>query len=146
MNDQTNPASEAVYESSFDSDHGLATARETLSQFLDAAGVQAVYGEPVQNGDIIVIPSAEVLSVMGFGVGTGRSRGSDENASGGGGGGGGRVLSRPVAAIVISPDDARVEPIVDVTKVALAGLTAAGFMLGMLMRMSRRRAPDLESD
>ncbi len=147
MEDQVIPTDETTSESDLESS-GIETVRETLSQFLEAAGVQAVYGEPVQNGDIIVIPSAEVLSVMGFGVGTGRGANDNrqEVGSGSGGGGGGRVLSRPVAAIVISPDDARVEPIVDVTKIALAGLTAAGFMIGMLMRMSRRRAGDFESE
>jgi uncharacterized spore protein YtfJ len=128
----------------------IETVHETLDKFLDAANVYAAYGEPVYHGDTAVIPTAEVLSVMGFGVGSGYGRGNDENDSGqgggAGGGGGGRVLSRPVAVIVASPEGVRVEPVVDVTKVALAALTAAGFMVGMLVRMtgSRRRMPNLE--
>jgi uncharacterized spore protein YtfJ len=58
---------------------------------------------------------------------------------GNGGGGGGRILSRPVAVVIASPEGVRVEPVVDITKVALAGLTALGFMIGMMFRMSRRR-------
>ena len=116
--------------------------RNTLDKLLETARVQAVYGEPVRNGDTVVIPTAEVLGLMGFGIGTGGSRDDKQQASGGiGGGGGGRTLSRPVAAIVLTPNRVRVEPIVDVTKVWMAGLTAAGFMFAMLARMSRRRVP-----
>jgi hypothetical protein len=49
------------------------------------------------------------------------------------------VFSRPVAVIIASPEGVRVEPVVDVTKIALAALTAAGFMVGMLLRMNRPR-------
>jgi uncharacterized spore protein YtfJ len=58
---------------------------------------------------------------------------------GSGGGGGGRVLSRPVAIIVSSPEGVYIEPVIDVTKIALAALTAAGFMVGMVTKMLRSR-------
>jgi len=61
--------------------------------------------------------------------------------SGGGGGGGGRVLARPVAAIIMSPTSVRVEPIVDVTKIALAVFTTLGFMTAMLTRMNKSGRP-----
>jgi uncharacterized spore protein YtfJ len=89
---------------------------------------------------------------MGFGVGSGRGTGysketdSDEEqsdevseGSGSGGGGGGRVLARPAAVIISTPEGVRVEPVVDVTKLGLAALTAAGFMVGMLLRMMNPR-------
>jgi uncharacterized spore protein YtfJ len=120
---------------------GMATVQETMDTFLSAAGVHAVYGEPVGYGESIVLPAAEVVSVMGFGLGYGGGAGSTDRAGsgfGGGGGGGGRVLSRPVAAIIISPGGVRVDPIVDVTKLGLAALTAFGFMATMAWRMSRR--------
>lgn len=112
---------------------------KTVGKLLDAAKVGAVYGQPVQYADTTIIPTAEVLSVawVGAGVGGGKSA-KDENIGGGNGaGGGGRVLSRPVAAIVITSGEVRVEPIWDVTKLVLAGLTAAGFCLAMIARMSR---------
>ncbi len=112
-------------------------AEKTMSKFLEAGTVRAVYGEPTEYGDITIIPSAEVVSVMGFGLGAGTGETGEGRASGAGGGGG--IQSRPVAAIVISPNGVRVEPIVDVTKVWLAGLTAAGFIAGMVARMNRRR-------
>jgi len=126
--------------------------QDTLGEFLQSASVEAVYGVPIQDGDTLIIPAAEVLTVMGFGVGSGRGTGyakesdseeeqSDEvsEGSGSGGGGGGRVLARPAAVIISTPEGVRVEPVVDVTKLGLAALTAAGFMVGMLLRMMNPR-------
>jgi uncharacterized spore protein YtfJ len=107
--------------------------------------VRVVYGEPIQHDDTIIIPTAEVLCGLGFGVGSGRGSNTEEDSdkpasgSASGGGGGGRILSRPVAVVVASPEGVRVEPVVDITKIALAGLTALGFMVGMMFRMSSRR-------
>jgi uncharacterized spore protein YtfJ len=65
----------------------------------------------------------------------------DENAggfgNGGGGGGGGRIFSRPVAVIVASPQGVEVKPVLDTTKIALAAVTAFGFMFSMMARMRR---------
>lgn len=126
----------------------LNTMQTTLDKFLSAANVEAVYGPPLSQGENIVIPAAEVLSIVGFGLGSGGgSQGIAENentGSGSGGGGGGRVLARPVAAIVISPAGVRVEPIVDVTKIALALFTTLGFMMALLTRMKSIRPPKLD--
>lgn len=134
--------------------------QETFELFLETADVSRVYGEPIQHGETIIIPAAEILTGLGFGLGygagsaqgedmsegdateSGSGRGSG-SGSGGGGGGGGRTLSRPVAVIVAGPDGVQVQPVVDPTKIALAALTAFGFMAGMLMRM-RRAANSLE--
>jgi uncharacterized spore protein YtfJ len=122
----------------------LNTVQSTLDKFLTAANVDAVYGPPVSQGENVVIPAAEVLSVVGFGIGMGVGQGPNEsenkgNGGGAGGGGGGRVLARPVAAIIMSPRGVRVEPIVDVTKIVLAVFTTLGFMATMLTRMNKRR-------
>lgn len=116
----------------------------TMDKFLDTAGVEAVYAAPIKHADSMIIPAAEVLCVMGFGAGSGSGVGTSSEegqesgyGTGGGGGGGGRTLSRPVAVIVASPDGVRVEPVIDPTKIALAALTAGGFMMGMMMRMLR---------
>ncbi len=118
-------------------------ADKTVNKLLDAARVEAAYGQAVQYADATIIPTAEILSVawIGSGVGGGRSNENNSIGGGNGAGGGGRVLSRPVAAIVITSSGVRVEPILDVTKVGLAALTAGGFALAMMARMSRRRAP-----
>ena len=119
--------------------------QDTMEEFLAAADVSVVYGEPIQHGDTIIIPTAEVLCGLGFGVASGSGTSAEENpdkpskGSGLGGGGGGRILSRPVAVVVASSEGVRVEPVVDITKIGLAALTALGFMVGMMFRMSSRR-------
>jgi uncharacterized spore protein YtfJ len=124
---------------------GLDVFQDTMEEFLAAADVRVVYGEPIEHDDTVIIPTAEVLCGLGFGVGSGSGTSADQSpdkpslGSGSGGGGGGRILSRPVAVVVASPEGVRVEPVVDITKIALAGLTAVGFMVGMMFRMSSRR-------
>ena len=125
----------------------LDSMQQNMDKFLSAAHVDAVYGAPIVHEDSLIIPTAEVLSFAGFGIGGGSGTGpASENPEAGspegegfGGGGGGRVLSRPVAVIIASPEGVRVEPVVDVTKIGLAALTAAGFMFGMWLRMMRPR-------
>jgi uncharacterized spore protein YtfJ len=124
---------------------GLDMFQDTMEEFLAAADVRVVYGEPIEHDDTMIIPTAEVLCGLGFGVGSGSGTSTEQNpekpsqGSGSGGGGGGRILSRPVAVVIASPEGVRVEPVVDITKIALAGLTAVGFMVGMMFRMSSRR-------
>jgi uncharacterized spore protein YtfJ len=127
----------------------LGTAREaadtiesTMEKFLEAANVDHVYSEPVKYGDTVVIPAAEVISAAGFGLGLGSgSSGEEEEGEGGGvvgaGGGGGRVLARPVAVVVASPEGVCVEPVADRTKVLLAAITTFGFMFSVLARIKK---------
>lgn len=113
---------------------------DSISEFISTADVQRVYGAPIKEGDVTIIPTAEVLAGLGFGYGSGFGPGQKtERSGGGGGGGGGRTFSRPVAVIIVTPEEVKVSPVVDVTKIALAGLTTFGFMLGMLRQMTRRR-------
>ncbi len=109
-----------------------ADPQRVVQSMLDTASVKAVYGAPVKHGDSLVIPAAEVLAAGGFGFGSGED-------AGGGGGGGGYVLSRPVAAIVMSPHSVRLELIVDATKIALAVFTTIGLVGTLLIRMLRPR-------
>jgi uncharacterized spore protein YtfJ len=122
----------------------LDKAREQAAAMLDkifAARPGAVYGQPVGSGRYTVITAAEVTSGGGFGMGLGlgppsrpgrkaaptaaAAQPEDRQTGGAGGlGGGGGAMGRPVAIIAIGPDGVRVKPVVDVTKVALAGLTA----------------------
>jgi uncharacterized spore protein YtfJ len=86
----------------------------TMERFLDTASVDLVYGDPVEHGDTLIIPTAEILAGLGFGVGSGSGsagkhdeedgeEGGEGYGEGGGGGGGGRTFARPVAIVVSSP-------------------------------------------
>ena len=126
-----------------------------LEKLFEAAKPEAVYGEPVTKGEHTVITASEISVGLGFGYGMGggvapsasmekneENDEHEENAEpggeygvGGGGGGGGGTTSRPIAAIILGPEGVRVEPIVDVTKVALAFFTALGSMFLMFKKM-----------
>ncbi|QIN84731.1 sporulation protein [Rubrobacter tropicus] len=97
---------------------------EPVEKAVERLGVNAVFGEPVREGDVTVIPVAEVR--LGYGHGSGRSAedapGADEG-SGGGSGLGGRAS--PKGYIRISFEGARFEPVLDVTRMALAGIALA---------------------
>ena len=118
----------------------LELIQDTLENFLAAADVETVYKEPIEHGDVLIIPTAEVVAFMGFGVMHGENNTEGENqgrGSGTGGGGVGKVFARPVATVVASPEGVRIEPVIDLTKIALAGLTTAAFMFGMLARINK---------
>ncbi len=138
---QTDSQTEAQPGSTPDLAQPVRAFDDIMQCFIDTAHVDTVFGEPVQVGSTTIIPAAEVLGVLGFGMGFGsgteREDEEQESGQGGGMGGGGRTLARPVAAIIAGPDGVRVEPIIDKTKVALAAITAAGFMLAMLLRLIR---------
>jgi uncharacterized spore protein YtfJ len=111
---------------------------QALSKLVITASADAVFGEPVVNGDTIVIPCSEVALGMGLGSGGGPV---DENGNptGSGSGGGGGARGRPVAAIIITPEGVRVEPIFDITKIVLASLTTGAFILLWIGRLSLMR-------
>ena len=112
------------------------TINDTMAHFLATAGVDTVYGQAIRKGDTVIIPTAEVLSALGFGASQGvMNRKEGKGGKWSGGGGGGRTFSRPVAVIVVSPEGVRVTPVFDTTKIILAGLTALGFMFSTLLRM-----------
>lgn len=119
-----------------------ARAAAVMERLIASADVSRVYGEPVRHADTLLIPAAEVLTVAGFGMGSGRGTftdraGGPRRGSGGGGGGGGQTLARAVAVVVASPEGVRIEPVFDVTKIALAALTAAGFAWACWRGMAR---------
>jgi uncharacterized spore protein YtfJ len=112
------------------------SVENVMSRLFDTAKVDAVFGQPVERGNATVIPCSEVSVGFGFGSGGGPvdERG---NQVGGGVGAGGGARGRPIAAIVVTQDGVRVEPIMDLTKVALAGMTTGTFMLLWLIRLIR---------
>ena len=114
--------------------------RHNFDRFIDVASVENVYGKPVQKDDALIIPTAEIMSGMGFGTGFGENpqgNGGKGSQTGGGGGGGGRVVSRPVATIIADQNGVRVEPVIDKTKITIAGLMAGGLLGFMLLRLLR---------
>ena len=122
---------------------------ELLERLADVGSPDAVFGEPVKNGEYTVITASEARVGLGFGYGGGGGTDSGDgneaesgsSGYGGGGAGGGAAVARPVAIIEIGPNGARVEPIIDPTKIALAFLTTllSIFTMGAKMRRALKR-------
>jgi uncharacterized spore protein YtfJ len=141
------------------SDRAAEQAPKMLEKILAAAQPGAVFGQPVDAGGYTLITASEVTSGGGFGAGMGRGPASKPDAKqappaetaqpaqrpikGSGLGGGGGSMGRPVAVIAVGPNGVTVRPIVDLTKIALAALTASAALLGMrrAMRRARRARP-----
>ncbi|MCB2174337.1 MAG: hypothetical protein KQH57_00875 [Actinomycetales bacterium] len=105
---------------------------EMMQGTRDALTVRKVYGEPIERGDVTVIPVAKTLG--GSGGGSGQSANGD-----GGDGGGFGVRVKPVGVYVIQGGHVRWVPAVDPVRVLLvAGLTAVG-VLGAIGRLTRAR-------
>ena len=118
---------------------------ELMKKLFDAAKPEAVYGKPVTAEGQTIITAAEVTVGMGFGFATGSGPAAEtgdeqDKVGGAGGGGGGGAGSRPVAVIRISQDGVQVEPVMDMTKIALAFFTTIGsiFLMGSKMRRAAR--------
>jgi len=114
-------------------------ASRLIGRLFDVARTDAVYSEPQTHGDTTVIVASELSVGMGVGFGGGEGGNPDDgsNGSGGGGGGGGYALGRPVAVISVDVHGVQVQPVFDLTKVAIAALTAFGAMFVAYRRMSR---------
>ncbi len=89
-------------------------ALETVNQARDAITVRRVYGEPLQQDGVTVIPAAVV---MGGGGGGGDAQGN--------GGSGFGLVARPAGAWVIKDGDAIWRPAVDVNRAILVGQVVA---------------------
>jgi hypothetical protein len=131
-----------------DIDDAIRTAREAtedgpFGRFLETmaervggkASVTAVFGEPIERGELTVIPVASVR--WGFGGGGGMSSG-EEQASGSGGGGG--AAADPSGYIEIRGGEAafrRVGPAYPSPALIFAGGLAAAFVIRALARIIR---------
>ena len=99
-----------------------------LANLVEQSGVKSVYGAPVTQGDVTVVPVAKV--VYGFGGGQGSGLG-EEGRTGEGSGGGGGFVGKPVGYIEITPSLTRFVPIND--KKRLAAALALGVVVGLML-------------
>jgi uncharacterized spore protein YtfJ len=119
-------------------------SEKMLEKLYVAAQPGAVFAPPVVAGAYTIITASEVAAGGGFGFGAGSGPAQigqqaptppSEPVTAGGGGSRGR----PVAAIIISADGVKVQPIVDATKIALAAI-AAWISVGLMaMRLARTK-------
>jgi uncharacterized spore protein YtfJ len=101
---------------------------EILGGARDAITVRRVYGEPIEEAGVTIIPAA---AVRGGGGGGGDSEGN--------GGGGFGVSARPIGAYVIRDGDVRWRPAVDVNRLMVGWQIVSALGVFALWRLVRRR-------
>ncbi len=95
---------------------------EMLRNMADNATVRTVFGEPITEDGVTLIPVAKVSGGAGGGGGTGPDqKGQEAHGTGGGLG----VSARPVGAYVIREGRVSWRPAVDVNRVILGGQIVA---------------------
>ena len=116
---------------------------DTLERLRSNASVDAAFGKPQEAEGRTMIPVSSVQVGMGMGFGQGvteesiaHEQDSDEAPTGGGGGGG--AGARPIAMIEITADQTIIHPIVDETKVSLAGIALGAWIIFLLLVTIRR--------
>lgn len=108
---------------------------ELVEQSKDSATVKRVFGDPVQHGDILVIPVARIAHGGGGGSGEGRRT---EGETGSGSGGGYGVGATPAGVFVVKNGDVRWHPAVDVNRIVLGG-QIVGIVLLLTLRAIFKR-------
>lgn len=119
-----------------------------IEDMLKRLNVGSAFGEPIQEGDSILIPVASVACGFGYGSGYGRGPGkkpgqaADQSAAGaspeaaapgegegGGAGGGGGGWVKPQGYIRIRGDEVEYEPIMNMSLIPLAGMLTGAWCL-----------------
>jgi uncharacterized spore protein YtfJ len=114
---------------------------ELLDRIKGSAKVEVVYGEPREIGEKTIIP----VAVVAYGFGAGAGSGTRDTAGGNGlsgtgsGGGGGGVRVQPVGVLEVTPEDTRLVPILDWTRIITTGLTFLGLWLVVRALKGRRK-------
>jgi uncharacterized spore protein YtfJ len=137
-----------------------------IGEVQERATVKTVFGEPYQIDGRTIIPIARVAYGFGFGGGYGNGSAPDaaETASGtprrepgrrtakaaagepaaesgaGGGGGGAGISVRPVAVLEVSGAETKFRPIVDVTRVVIAGMLLGAWSVFWITYTVRKTA------
>jgi len=115
-----------------------------ISQVHDKATARTVFGDPIRVNGRTIIPVARVSYGFGFGMGRNSEREREEEEASVGGGGGGGLSIRPVAILEITEKETRIRPVVDLTRMLLAGMALIAWNFFWVMytaRAAARRRP-----
>jgi uncharacterized spore protein YtfJ len=124
-----------------------AAASQPIDKMLDRLGerigtqasVKAVFGEPVERGDVTVIPVARVRWGLGAGTGTGPvdAAAANGDAAGSGSGAGGGAMADPMGYLEVRPTGATYVPLGSAYPNP-ALVLAVGISLGIVVRALAR--------
>ena len=116
--------------------HDDNTVLETIREAVDSANAGKVFGQPIIQGDLILLPVATVHGGGGGGSGTGPQAGGKDA---GGAGGGLGVTAKPAGVFVIKDGKVGWRPAVDVNRIVLGGQLVAVTALLVLRAIVKAR-------
>jgi uncharacterized spore protein YtfJ len=127
-------------------DDTMTATIEPIENMLKRLNVGAVFGEPIREGDAMILPVASVGYAFGYGSGRGRgpaaASGDEPEApvsagegEGSGGGGGGKA--QPKGVIRITADGVKFEPVMDLTRISLAGIAMVAWSVFWITKTVR---------
>ena len=113
----------------------------------DVLSVRRAFGEPIQHGDVMLVPVAKVMGGTGSGYGTGEMGDGQAGAerptgSGSGGGGGFGVRVKPLGVYVVEGTTVNWRPALDLNRIILGGQlvgAVAVLTIAHALRSHRRR-------
>lgn len=101
----------------------LEKAQALTADMLTITQPDAIFGEPVEIDGQKIVTASEVGAAMGVGQAWRAS------------GGGGTSQGRPVAVITVQDGDVRIKPVIDITKIGLAAITATVSFFAMWRKL-----------
>jgi uncharacterized spore protein YtfJ len=104
-----------------------------ITQARDAISVKRVFGDPIQQGDVTVIPAARV------GGGAGGGGGAGPSGQGSGEGSGFGLTARPAGVYVLKDGKVRWRPAIDVNRIVLGMQIVVGIGLLVVLQALRKR-------
>lgn len=117
-----------------------------IEKLLEQLSVDTVFGKPVKEGDITIIPVAEVKVGFGYGWGQGTFRGSKKSSeqdslsdNGNGAGAGAVIKAMPRGYICISPKAVKFKPINNKHYVKFAGIALLGLLIYLFGKLIDRK-------
>ncbi|RKG70366.1 hypothetical protein D7V80_05720 [Corallococcus sp. CA054B] len=111
---------------------------DLIDRARDSISARSVFGQPIQQGEVTVIPVARVRGGGGGGGGEGPvPEGNPRKGTGRGEGTGFGLSARPAGAIVIRGDRVSWLPVVEPTRIILGLQVLAGIAL-LVHRLTRR--------
>ncbi len=109
---------------------------ELLDRTRENFGAQRVFGQPIQAGELLVVPAARVQGGAGGGGGSGPQN------QGSGSGAGYGISARPAGAYVLQGGKLRWRPAVDVNRIILGGQLVAATAILALSGVLRAKAQE----
>lgn len=117
--------------------HPEANVMESVREVVDKASADRVFGTPVSQNGLTVLPVAKVGGGGGGGGGTGPAR--DGTDTGGAGGGAG-ISAKPLGVFVIKDGKVGWHPAIDINKVIVGGQIVAVVALLTIRALIKARS------